>query len=84
MFSIVSNKYNFVVGVDTHAQKHVAAVVTNTGAPVAHREFRVTGPQMSGFISWVRKVTGGDEAVLLAIEGTSSYGETLAKLALHK
>jgi transposase len=37
---------------------------------------------MNSFISWVRKVTDNAEAVLLAVEGTSSYGETLTKLAL--
>jgi transposase len=33
-------------------------------------------------MAWVRKTTGNAENVLLAIEGTSSYGETLTKLAL--
>lgn len=60
----------------------MAAIVDNHGAVLATREIRVTGPQMSGFITWVRKVTRGAEHVLLAIEGTSSYGETLTKLAL--
>lgn len=82
MFPIVAEKYQYVVGVDTHAQKHVAAIVDNHGAVIATREIRVTGPQMSGFITWVRRVTGNAENVLLAIEGTSSYGETLTKLAL--
>lgn len=79
---IVAKKYQFVVGVDTHAQKHVAAIINNQGAVLATREIRVTGPQMSGFLTWVRKVTNNAESVLLAIEGTSSYGETLTKLAL--
>lgn len=82
MFSIVSEQYKYVVGVYTHAQKHVATIVDNHGAVLATREVRVTGPQMSGFISWVRRVTKNADHVLLAIEGTSSYGETLTKLAL--
>lgn len=82
MFAIVAEKYQYVVGVDTHAQKHVATIVSNQGAVLATREIRVTGPQMNGFITWIRKVTNGIPDVLLAIEGTSSYGETLTKLAL--
>jgi len=82
MFAIVAEQYQYIVGVDTHAQKHVATIVDNHGAMLATREIRVTGPQMSGFITWVRKVTGNAENVLLAVEGTSSYGETLTKLAL--
>jgi transposase len=82
MFAIVAEKYQYVVGVDTHARKHVATVVDNHGAVLATREVRVTASQMNGFIAWIRKVTGNAENVLLAIEGTSSYGETLTKLAL--
>jgi len=82
MFAIVAEKYQYVVGVDTHAQKHVATIVNNHGAVLATREIRVTSPQMNGFIAWIRKVTDNTENVLLAVEGTSSYGETLTKLAL--
>lgn len=82
MTAIVAEQYRFVVGVDTHAQKHSATIVDHHGAVIATREMRVTGPQMSGFIAWVHKVTANTEKVLLAIEGTSSYGETLTKLAL--
>lgn len=82
MFAIVAEKYQYIVGVDTHAQKHVATIVNNHGVVLASREIRVTGSQMNGFLSWVRKVTDNAEAVLLAVEGTSSYGETLTQLAL--
>jgi transposase len=82
MFAIVAEKYQYVVGVDTHAQKHVATILNNHGAVLATREIRVTSSQMDGFITWIRKVTGNTENVLLAIEGTSLYGETLTKLAL--
>jgi transposase len=81
VFAIVAEKYQYIVGVDTHAQKHVATVVNNHGVVLASREIRVTGSQMNGFITWIRKVTDNAEAVLLAVEGTSSYGETLTKLA---
>jgi transposase len=82
MFAIVAEKYQYVVGVDTHARKHVATIVDNHGAMLAAREVRVTSSQLSGFMTWIRKSTDNAEKVLLAIEGTSSYGETLTKLAL--
>jgi len=82
VFAIVAERYQYVVGVDTHAQKHVATIVNSRGVVLASREIRVTGPQMNSFLTWIRKVTDNAEAVLLAIEGTSSYGETLTKLAL--
>jgi transposase len=78
----VSQKYEYVVGVDTHSRVHVCTVVDNRGATIATREVRVTGPQMNGFINWLRRVTNNAENMLLAVEGTSSYGETLTKLAL--
>ena len=82
MFAIVAERYQYVVGVDTHAQKHVATIVNNHGVVLATREVRVTNPQINSFLTWIRKVTDNAEAVLLAIEVTSSYGETLTKLAL--
>lgn len=77
MFAIVAETYQYVVGVDTHARKHVATIVSNRGVVLATREIRVTTPQMNGFMTWIRKTTDNAENVLLAIEGTSSYGEPL-------
>jgi hypothetical protein len=42
VFAIVAEKYQYVVGVDTHAQKHVATIVNNHGVVLASREVRVT------------------------------------------
>ena len=41
MFVIVAEKYKFIVGVDTHARKHVTSVINNLGTVIARREFRV-------------------------------------------
>lgn len=90
MFAIVpkqtvAEKYQFVVGIDTHAKKHVATTVTNLGVVVAQTEMKATSSSMQQFVSWAMTKVGGDaEAVLFALEGTSSYGETLTKLLLHK
>lgn len=90
MFAIVpkqtvAEKYQFVVGIDTHAKKHVATIVTSLGTVVAQTEMKVTTSSMQQFVSWVMtKVDGDTEAILFAIEGTSSYGETLTRLLLSK
>lgn len=85
MFAIVAEKYQFVVGVDTHARKHVAVIVNSLGVVVARTEMKVTIASMQQFIGWVMtKVRGDIEAVLFAVEGTSSYGETLTNLLLTK
>jgi len=82
MFPIVAKTYSYVVGVDTHAKKHVATVVDNLGVVLASREIRVTTVQMTQFVDWAVKLTGGD--VLFAVEGTSSYGETLTSVLLAR
>lgn len=82
MFAIVAETYQFVIGVDTHAKKHVAAVMNNLGVVVAAREVRVTHKQLIQFVDWAQKITRGN--VLFAIEGTSSYGETLTNILLAR
>ena len=82
MFPIVAETYQYVVGVDTHARKHVATVVNNLGVVIATRTVHVTAKQMQQFANWVVKITDGN--VLFAVEGTSSYGETLTKLLLER
>jgi transposase len=74
--SIVSQKFKFVVGVDTHAKTHFFTLVDNKGVLVGKREVKVTDKAIDKAIFWIIAKTKGN--VLFAIEGTSSYGETLA------
>lgn len=82
MFPIVAEKYNFVIGIDTHARKHIAVIVNNLGVTLYTREIKVTLAQMTNFVDWAVKQTKGN--VLFAIEGTSSYGETLTSILLAR
>jgi transposase len=85
MFPIVSETYTFIVGIDTHARKHVATIMNNLGVVVARREFRVTGNDINTFIDWALKTASVENRdVLFAIEGASSYGETLTKALLQR
>lgn len=82
MFPIVSERYRYVIGIDTHSHKHVATVINNLGVVLYTREVRVTSKQMVQFVDWAVSKTGGE--VLFAIEGTSSYGETLTSILLER
>jgi hypothetical protein len=77
--SIVAHSYPFVVGVDTHAKKHVYAIVnTATGALLQTRDFPATGAGINRAIAWVARLTGADLAALWVVEGAASYGALLA------
>ena len=78
VLSIVTKKYNYIVGVDTHAKKHVFAIISSLGELIHSGEFRVLEKDFHRFSLLIKRKTAGGN-VLLAIEGTSSYGETLTK-----
>lgn len=76
--AIVAEKYDFVVGIDTHSRTHTYAIVdTTTGARVGCEAFPVTKPGMSRAIAWIRRNTTGE--ILAAIEGTNSYGSSIRR-----
>lgn len=77
--SIVAHSYPFVVGVDTHAKKHVFAIInTATGSLLQSRDFPTTGAGINRAIAWVARLTCADLAALWVIEGAASYGALLA------
>lgn len=73
----VAKTYSFVVGVDTHARKHVYAVLTNTGEHLETRDFPTTETGIKRAITWAGRRTGGDTSTLWVIEGAASYGAVL-------
>ena len=81
---IVANTYAHVVGVDTHAATHTFVVVEAlTGAVLDQATFASTGAALARAVDWIRRrtltSTGGDlDSVLVAMEGTGSYGAVLA------
>lgn len=73
--SIVAKTHPYVVGVDTHARKHVYTILTaNTGEKIDHRDFPTTTAGISRAISWVARRTQADADTLWVIEGAASYG----------
>lgn len=78
----ISERYDYVVGVDTHAKNHLYAIIdARTGAVLARPEkFAVTSAGFTKALAWIGRHTAGAR-VLAAIEGTNSYGRTLAQAA---
>lgn len=71
---------NVIAGVDTHADTHHVAVITEHGQPVADQQFPATGigyRQIAHFITDF--VTGYGAVIGIGIEGTGSYGAALAR-----
>jgi hypothetical protein len=83
--SIVADTHPFVVGVDTHARKHLYTILTAaTGAVVDTSDFPNTTAGINRAIAWVARRTAGDADTLWVIEGAASYGALLtATVASH-
>lgn len=76
--SIVADIHPFVVGVDTHARKHVYTILTTTtGAVVDTKDFPTTTAGINRAIAWVARRTDADADTLWVIEGAASYGAIL-------
>ncbi|MGM0931797.1 MAG: IS110 family transposase [Actinomycetota bacterium] len=77
--TIVADKFDYVIGVDTHARTHTYAIVAApTGALIDMRAFPVTKAGMARALDWAHRHTSGQ--VLAAVECTGSYGATLTRV----
>jgi transposase len=66
-----------VVGVDTHADTHHVAIVTEYGKPLADREFPTTA---TGYREILHFITAFGEVLQVGMEGTGTYGAALTKV----
>ncbi|SUW12894.1 Uncharacterised protein [Brevibacterium iodinum] len=57
--SIVAHLYNFFIGVDTHARKHVYTIITNTGILVATGSFPTSRAGIKRALTWAGRWTKG-------------------------
>jgi transposase len=80
---MLADELDYVVGVDTHLDEHVLAVVAAaTGAVVARQAVRTNPRGYSAALRFAQEA--GEGARVWAIEGTGSYGAGLARyLAGH-
>lgn len=75
----VADIYRYVVGVDTHAATHSYAIVgAPNGALIDQATFPTTPAGLRRARDWIGRRTSGDlDGVLVAAEGTGSYGAVL-------
>lgn len=79
MSSIVSEQYEFVIGVDTHAATHTFALVAGaTGAVLDHAVFPTSAAGLSRAQDWLTRRVG-DRSTLVVVEGTGSFGAILTE-----
>lgn len=79
MSPIVSQQYQFVIGVDTHAATHTFAVLkAATGAFIDNHTFPVTSAGLARALTWIERQIG-ESSVLIVVEGTGSYGAILTQ-----
>lgn len=77
--TIVADIFRFVVGVDTHAATHTFTILESNGRLVDQQTFPTSPAGIKRSIDWIGRRTGGDlDGVLVAVEGTGSYGAVLA------
>jgi transposase len=75
---MLADELDYVVGVDTHLDEHVLAVVAApAGAVVAQRSVCASARGYAAALRFAREVAGG--ARVWAVEGTGSYGAGLAR-----
>ncbi|MEV1244368.1 transposase, partial [Nonomuraea sp. NPDC049750] len=63
-----------VLGVDTHAEMHVAAVITVMGVLIGTQAFPATADGYAALLDWAR---GHGQLRRAGVEGTSSHGTAL-------
>ena len=75
----VAEEYDRVVGVDTHAATHTMTLLIGaTGAVVEQRNFPTSAAGLRRALTWIGNRTQ-DQACLVVVEGTGSYGAGLAE-----
>jgi transposase len=65
-----------ILGVDTHKDTHVAAVISDQGTLLGHGNFPATATGYQQLLDWARSHGRLPQA---GVEGTSSYGTALAR-----
>jgi len=73
----MAGRRRVIVGVDTHAAQHCAAVLDSGGRLLGAREFDASAPGYRALLDWARTF-GVVEAA--GVEGTGAYGAGLARL----
>lgn len=75
----MADSYRYVVGIDTHAATHSYAIVAApNGALIDQATFPTSAAGLRRARDWIGRRSGGDlDGVMVAAEGTGSYGAVL-------
>lgn len=76
--TIVAEKFDHVIGVDTHAKTHTLVVLNPSGVLLKADTFPTSGPGLRRAQNWIGRNAPGE--ILVAMEGTGSYGAQFAQL----
>jgi transposase len=72
---MLAEQTDYVIGVDTHRDRHSAAIVTGTGALVAETSKSADRRGYKALLAWARRFSNGRR--VWAVEGSGSYGAGL-------
>jgi transposase len=79
---MLAEQTDYVIGVDTHRDRHSAAILTGTGALVVESSESADCSGYKSLLAWARRFANGQR--VWAIEGSGSYGAGLTRfLAEH-
>lgn len=74
--TIVAEKYDFVIGIDTHARSHTYAIIdAKNYAVIQTQSFPTSASGMARALAWIDR--GAPGRALAAVEGTGSYGRLI-------
>ena len=74
---MANEQYKVIAGIDTHADTHHVALVTDYGKHLGDRKFLAVG---SGYREIAAYLTSFGPVTAVGIEGTGSYGAELARV----
>lgn len=69
-----------IAGIDTHADTHHVAVITDTGQHLADKEFPAAA---SGYQSIIEFIAEFGPVLAVGVEGTGSYGAELSRVLVR-
>lgn len=78
MSSILAERVDIVVGVDTHTDTHTAAILTSVGAVVAEQTVTADPAGVAKLMCWVDELTVGQRRAWV-IDGARSHGIGLVR-----
>lgn len=81
--AIVSQTYEFVLGVDTHAKNHFYTILNSRHEVVDSAGFPANKAGFARALSWAKRRTGSSGSVLWVVEGIATYGALLATAVIN-